>query len=147
MNVIGSYFCLSSPSIPRHVRCNMLWPLVFLKQFSFKFIFLFTLRALSFSNNHPFFLTHNLSLSLSLLIILKLKPFSHLLVISFATMVGTRQGTNTSGKDKKMTKKAKKSSTKDKHMATMHGVKIKRMVHEGKVDGPDTSPLTVEPSN
>lgn len=58
-------------------------------------------------------------------------------------MVDTRQGANTSGKEKETTKKASKLSIKDKLVVNMHGVKMKRVVLVGKVDGPVGGPPTI----
>lgn len=59
-------------------------------------------------------------------------------------MVDTRQGPNTSGKEKKTTKKSNKLSMKDKLVVNMHGVKMKRVVLAGKVVGPARGPPNIE---
>lgn len=50
-------------------------------------------------------------------------------------MVGTRQDTNTYGKENKNVKNANKSSKKDKDVVNMHGVKVKGVVSGGMENG------------
>lgn len=50
-------------------------------------------------------------------------------------MVGTRQGTNTYGKENKNVKKVKKSSKDDKAVVYVHGVKMKGIMIGGMTDG------------
>lgn len=51
-------------------------------------------------------------------------------------MVGTRNGTNTYGKEKKNVKKTKKMSTRDNKNFNAHGVCIKFVVIGRIIDGP-----------
>lgn len=57
-------------------------------------------------------------------------------------MVGTRQGTNTSGKDKKS---VKETSLEDKTIVNRHCMKMKGVVIRGNADGPTLCPPTIEP--
>ncbi|XP_050918675.1 uncharacterized protein LOC127136121 [Lathyrus oleraceus] len=57
-------------------------------------------------------------------------------------MVGTCQGTNTSGKDKKNVKKVKKSSNEDKVVVNMHGVKMKGVMIGGMIEVNDFYNIT-----
>lgn len=59
-------------------------------------------------------------------------------------MVGTRQGTNTSGKEKKKQKKVKRSSKDYKVFINVHGVNMKGIVTRGMGDGQAGGPSLIE---
>lgn len=74
-----------------------------------------------------------------------LSSFFHLLLKNPAIMVGTSQGTNTFGKDKKLTKKFKKPIKWSKLVINMHKVKIKWVILGGNVNGRASGSPTMEP--
>ncbi|CAI8607733.1 unnamed protein product [Vicia faba] len=62
------------------------------------------------------------------------------------SLVGTRQGTNTYGKDKKSTKNCKKPAEEPKLLINMHRVKMKGVVLRGKACGLAEGLPTIKPA-
>lgn len=96
----------------------------------------------------PLTLIYHLSSSLnSQLLSPNHSPVVHIQAKSFAKMVGTRQGTNTFGKENKSSKKLKKSSKEDIAGVNVQRVKMKGVAIEGLANGQVGGPSLIKQPN